>query len=173
MPKSLLTIEIDYSFQSEYGNSDRIRTDTRHIFFDNGKKKTIHIYLRGITYHDSLQIIDTKKNIECGVEIIYYVMTWGGIVTKYLNPYLKRLQVFFNLTVEIIFFDLRRVLESRLNAEESSERASIDAIHDCEIYPQSVFVFLIHANGKKGSKKKTNTKLLKLKMLKKESKPKY
>ncbi|TBU10164.1 hypothetical protein CWI38_1974p0020, partial [Hamiltosporidium tvaerminnensis] len=67
---------------------------------------------------------------KCSVEIIPYVMTWDGIVTKYHKAHLKRLEIPMNVeayiqsivlkkTVETISFDRRRGLESGLNAEES------------------------------------------------------
>ncbi|TBU06805.1 hypothetical protein CWI39_0421p0020 [Hamiltosporidium magnivora] len=59
---------------------------------------------------------------KCSVEIIPYVMTWDGIVTKYLKSHLKRLEIPMNVeayiqsivlkkTVETISFDLRRGLD--------------------------------------------------------------
>ncbi|TBU09061.1 hypothetical protein CWI36_0067p0010, partial [Hamiltosporidium magnivora] len=101
---------------------------------------------------DSLQIVETEKLrkydllanelgliYRCSVEIIPYVMTWDGIVTKYHKSHLKRLEIPMNVeayiqsivlkkTVETISFDRRRGLESGLNAEESWERASMGVI---------------------------------------------
>ncbi|TBU11780.1 hypothetical protein CWI38_1041p0030 [Hamiltosporidium tvaerminnensis] len=57
---------------------------------------------------------------KCSVEIIPYVMTWDGIVTKYHKTYVKRLQIPMN-TVETISFNRRRGLESKPNAKESWE----------------------------------------------------
>ncbi|TBT96651.1 hypothetical protein CWI36_3479p0010, partial [Hamiltosporidium magnivora] len=59
---------------------------------------------------------------KCGVEIIPYVMTWDGIVTKYHKSHLKRLEIpmyveayiqsiVLKKTVETISFDRRRGLE--------------------------------------------------------------
>ncbi|TBU06461.1 subunit Rpn7 of 26S proteasome, partial [Hamiltosporidium magnivora] len=80
-------------------------------------------------------ILDKKKNkitlielgliYKCHVEIIPYVMTWDGIVTKYHKSHLKRLEIPMNVeayiqsivlkkTVETISFDRQRGLESGL-----------------------------------------------------------
>ncbi|TBU11534.1 hypothetical protein CWI38_1152p0010, partial [Hamiltosporidium tvaerminnensis] len=104
------------------------------------KKNKITLIEEGITSQDSLQI-DLLANelgliYRCSVEIIPYVMTWDGIVTKYHKSHLKRLEIPMNVeayiqsivlkkTVETISFDRRRGLESGLNAEESWERASM------------------------------------------------
>ncbi|TBT98097.1 hypothetical protein CWI37_1907p0010 [Hamiltosporidium tvaerminnensis] len=71
-------------------------------------------------------------------------MTWDGIVTKYHNSQLKKLEIPINIeeyiqsivpkkTVETISFDLRRGLESELNAEESAERGSMCVIMRAEM----------------------------------------
>ncbi|TBU12346.1 hypothetical protein CWI38_0795p0040, partial [Hamiltosporidium tvaerminnensis] len=113
------------------------------------KKNKITLIEVGITSQDSLQIVETEKLrkydllanelgliYKCSVEIIPYVMTWDGIVTKYHKSHLKRLKLPTNVeayiqsivlkkTVETISFDRRRGLESGVNAEESWERASM------------------------------------------------
>ncbi|TBU13299.1 hypothetical protein CWI38_0381p0040 [Hamiltosporidium tvaerminnensis] len=91
----------------------------------------------GITSQDSLQIVETKTLrkydflanelgliYKFSVEIISYVMTWDGIVTKYHKSHLKRLEIPMNvdayiqsilskqMTVESIFFDQLRGLSS-------------------------------------------------------------
>ncbi|KAK1350793.1 hypothetical protein LUQ84_000073 [Hamiltosporidium tvaerminnensis] len=74
-------------------------------------------------------------------------MTWDGIVTKYHKYHLKRLEIHMNCeayiqsivlkkTVETISFDRRRGLESRLNAEESWERASMGVIMRSEMHEE-------------------------------------
>ncbi|TBT99510.1 hypothetical protein CWI36_1951p0020, partial [Hamiltosporidium magnivora] len=119
------------------------------FILDKKKNKITHIKV-GITSQNSLQIVETEKLrkydllanefgliYKCGVEIIPYVMTWDGIVTKYHKSHLKRLEIPMNVeayiqsivlkkTVETISSDRRRGLESGLNAEESWERASMD-----------------------------------------------
>ncbi|TBU08220.1 hypothetical protein CWI39_0211p0080, partial [Hamiltosporidium magnivora] len=85
---------------------------------------------------------------KCSVEIIPYVMTWDGIVTKYHKSHLKILEIPMNVeayirsivlkkTVETISFDRRRGLESGLNAEENWERASIGVIMRAEMHEES------------------------------------
>ncbi|TBU03007.1 hypothetical protein CWI37_0374p0020, partial [Hamiltosporidium tvaerminnensis] len=114
----------------------------------------------GITSQDSLQIVETEKLrkydllanelgliYKCSVEIIPYVITWDGIVTKYHKTYLKRLQIPINVeayiqsivlkkTVEMISFDRRRGIESGPSAEESWERASLSVIIGAEMHKQ-------------------------------------
>ncbi|TBU02638.1 hypothetical protein CWI37_0440p0050, partial [Hamiltosporidium tvaerminnensis] len=116
----------------------------------------------GITSQDSLQIVETEKLrkydllanelgliYKCSVEIIPYVMTWDGIVTKYHKSHLKRLEIPMNVeayiqsivlkkTVETISFDRRRGLESGLNAEESWERASMGVIMRSEMHEEPI-----------------------------------
>ncbi|TBU10357.1 hypothetical protein CWI38_1825p0020, partial [Hamiltosporidium tvaerminnensis] len=86
---------------------------------------------------------------KCSVEIIPYVMTWDGIVTKYHKSHLKRLEIPMNVeayiqsivlkkTVETISFDRRRGLESGLNAEESWERASMGVIMRSEMHEEPI-----------------------------------
>ncbi|TBU07797.1 hypothetical protein CWI36_0225p0030 [Hamiltosporidium magnivora] len=106
----------------------------------------------GITSQDSLQIVETEKLrkydllanelgliYKCSVEIIPYVMTWDGIVTKYHKSHLKRLAISMNVeayiqsivlkkTVETISFNRRRGLESGLNAEESWDKKNTPLI---------------------------------------------
>ncbi|TBU11836.1 hypothetical protein CWI38_1019p0020, partial [Hamiltosporidium tvaerminnensis] len=126
-----------------------IRNNRPDIFILDKKKNKITLIEVGITSQDSLQIVETEKLrkydllgnelgliYRCSVEIIPYVMTWDGIVTKYHKSHLKRLEIPMNIevyiqsivlkmTVETISFDRRRGLESGLNAEESWERASM------------------------------------------------
>ncbi|TBU20598.1 hypothetical protein CWI38_0046p0010, partial [Hamiltosporidium tvaerminnensis] len=124
------------------------------------KKNKITLIEVGITSQDSLQIVETKTLrkydllanklgliYKCSVEIIPYVMTWDGIVTKYHKSHLKRLEIPMNVeayiqsivlkkTVETISFDRRRGLESGLNAEESWERASMGVIMRSEMHEE-------------------------------------
>ncbi|TBT99830.1 hypothetical protein CWI37_1201p0020, partial [Hamiltosporidium tvaerminnensis] len=114
------------------------------------------------TSQDSLQIVETEKLrkydllanelgliYKCSVEIIPYVMTWDGIVTKYHKSHLKRLEIPMNVeayiqsivlkkTVETISFDRRRGLESGLNAEENWERASMGVIMRSEMHEEPI-----------------------------------
>ncbi|KAK1347200.1 hypothetical protein CWI38_1349p0020 [Hamiltosporidium tvaerminnensis] len=116
----------------------------------------------GITSTDSLKIVETEKLrkydllanelgliYKCSVEIIPYVMTWDGIVTKYHKSHLKRLEIPMNVetyiqsivlkkTVETISLDRRRGLESGLNAEESWERASMGVIMRSEMHEEPI-----------------------------------
>ncbi|TBU05638.1 hypothetical protein CWI36_0061p0010 [Hamiltosporidium magnivora] len=86
----------------------RIQTDHR-IFILDKKKNKIALIEVGITSRDSLQIVETEKIrkydllanelgliYKCSVEIIPYVMTWDGIVTKYNKSKLKRLEISLN-----------------------------------------------------------------------------
>ncbi|TBU01288.1 hypothetical protein CWI37_0750p0010, partial [Hamiltosporidium tvaerminnensis] len=126
----------------------KIWNNRSDLFSLDKKKNTITLIEVGITSQDSLQIVETEKLrkydllanelgliYKCSVEIIPYVMTWDGIVTKYHKSHLKRLEIPMNVeayiqsivlkkTVETISFDRRRGLESGLNAEENWERAS-------------------------------------------------
>ncbi|TBU12923.1 hypothetical protein CWI38_0583p0010, partial [Hamiltosporidium tvaerminnensis] len=114
----------------------------------------------GITSQDSLQIVETEKLrkydllanelgliYRCSVEIIPYVMTWDGIVTKYYKSHLKRLEIPMNVEAyirsivlkkigETISFDRGRGLDSGLNAEESWERASMGVIMRSEMHEE-------------------------------------
>ncbi|TBU18638.1 hypothetical protein CWI38_0233p0030 [Hamiltosporidium tvaerminnensis] len=138
----------------------KIRNNRPNIFILDKKKNKITLIEVGITSQDSLQIVETEKLTkydllanELGliyrfsVEIIPYVMTWDGIVTKYHKSHLKRLEIPLNVeayiqsivlkkTVETISFDRRRGLESGLNAEESWERASMGVIMRAEMHEE-------------------------------------
>ncbi|TBU11133.1 hypothetical protein CWI38_1365p0020, partial [Hamiltosporidium tvaerminnensis] len=128
----------------------KIRNNRPDIFILDKKKNKITLIEVGITSQDSLQIVETEKLrkydllanelgliYKCSVEIIPYVMTWDGIVTKYHKSHLKRLEIPMN-TVETIYFDRRRGLESGLNAEESWERASSNVIMRSEMHEEPI-----------------------------------
>ncbi|TBT98969.1 hypothetical protein CWI39_2197p0030, partial [Hamiltosporidium magnivora] len=79
---------------------------TDPTYFLDMKKNNISVIEVGITSQDSLQIVETEKLrkydllanelgliYRCCVEIIPYVMTWDGIVTKYHKSHLKRLEI--------------------------------------------------------------------------------
>ncbi|TBU20067.1 hypothetical protein CWI38_0138p0040 [Hamiltosporidium tvaerminnensis] len=87
-----------------------------------------------ITSQDSFQIVKTEKLrkydlltnelgliYKCSVEIIPYVMTWYGIVTKYHKSHIKRLEIPMKKTVETISFDRRRGLEASMGVIMRSE----------------------------------------------------
>ncbi|KAK1347702.1 hypothetical protein LUQ84_002966 [Hamiltosporidium tvaerminnensis] len=132
----------------------RIKTDVkirknRPDIFILDKKNKITLIEEGITSQDSLQIAEIEKPkkydllayglgsiYKCRADIIYYVMTCNRIVTKYNKSHLKRLEIPHNLeaciqsigtekTVETIFIERRRGLESEPNAEKGWERASL------------------------------------------------
>ncbi|TBT97265.1 hypothetical protein CWI39_3063p0010, partial [Hamiltosporidium magnivora] len=114
----------------------KIRCNRPDIFILDKIQNKITLIEVGITSQDSLQIVETEKLrkydllanelgliFKCSVEIIPYVMTWDGIVTKYHKTYVKRLQIPMNVeayiqsivlkkTVETISFDRRRGLEA-------------------------------------------------------------
>ncbi|KAK1348626.1 hypothetical protein LUQ84_002232 [Hamiltosporidium tvaerminnensis] len=91
-------------------------------------------------------------------------MTWDGIVTKYHKSHLKRLEIpmnveayiqsiLFKKTVKTISFDRRRELESRLNAEESWERASVDVIMRAEMHEEPTLFLKEEKREEDGAKK--------------------
>ncbi|TBU00845.1 hypothetical protein CWI36_1515p0010, partial [Hamiltosporidium magnivora] len=114
----------------------KIRNNRPDIFILDKKKNKITFIEVGITSQDSLQKVETEKLrkydllandlgliYKCNVEIIPYVMTWDGIVTKYHKSHLKRLEIPMNVAayiqsivlkkiVETTSFDRRRGLES-------------------------------------------------------------
>ncbi|TBU06482.1 hypothetical protein CWI36_0442p0020, partial [Hamiltosporidium magnivora] len=88
----------------------KIRNNRPDIFILDKKKNKITLIEVGITSQDSLQIVETEKLrkydllanelgliYKCSVEIIPYVMTWDGIVTKYHNSQLKKLEIPMNM----------------------------------------------------------------------------
>ncbi|TBU11109.1 hypothetical protein CWI38_1381p0030, partial [Hamiltosporidium tvaerminnensis] len=149
-------IRVDTRIKTDF----KIRNNRPDIFILDKKKNKITLIEVGITSQDSLQIVETEKLrkydllanelgliYKCSVEIIPYVMTWDGIVTKYHKSHLKRLEIPMNVeayiqsivlkkTVETISFDRRRGLESGLNAEESWERASMGFIMRAEMHKE-------------------------------------
>ncbi|TBU20062.1 hypothetical protein CWI38_0139p0050 [Hamiltosporidium tvaerminnensis] len=81
-------------------NDVKIRNNRPDIFILDKKKNKITLIEVGITFQDLLQIVETEKLrkydllanelgliYKCSVEIIPYVMTWDGIVTKYYKTY--------------------------------------------------------------------------------------
>ncbi|TBU20284.1 hypothetical protein CWI38_0097p0070, partial [Hamiltosporidium tvaerminnensis] len=92
----------------------KIRNNRPEIFILDKKKNKITLIEVGITSQDSLQIVETEKLrkydllanelgliYKCSVEIIPYVMTWDGIVTKYHKSHLKRLEIPMNVEAYI------------------------------------------------------------------------
>ncbi|TBU11212.1 hypothetical protein CWI38_1319p0010 [Hamiltosporidium tvaerminnensis] len=138
----------------------KIRNNRPDIFILDKKKNKITLIEVGITSQDSLQIVETEKLrkydlldnevgliYKCSVEIIPYVMTWDGIVTKYHKSHLKSREIpmivqagiqfiVLKKPVETISFDRRRGLESGLNVEESWERASMGVIMRAEMHEE-------------------------------------
>ncbi|TBU17646.1 hypothetical protein CWI38_0275p0020 [Hamiltosporidium tvaerminnensis] len=121
-----------YNFKS----SKRIRNQSVQEILDNEYaelrvdtriKTDIILIELGITSQYSLQIVETEKlrKYDLLANELGLIYKCNGIVTKYHKSHLKRLEIPMNKTVEIISFDRRRGLESRLNAEESYERASM------------------------------------------------
>ncbi|TBU13695.1 hypothetical protein CWI38_0359p0020 [Hamiltosporidium tvaerminnensis] len=119
----------------------KIRNNRPDIFILDKKKNKITL----IEY--DLLANELGLIYKCSVEIIPYVMTWDGIVTKYHKSHIKRLEIPLNVeayiqsialkkTVETISFDRRRGLESGLNAEESWERASMGVILRAEMHEE-------------------------------------
>ncbi|TBU13006.1 hypothetical protein CWI38_0561p0040 [Hamiltosporidium tvaerminnensis] len=156
--RSDLVQEIIDNEYAEIRVDTRIKTDVKirnnrpDICILDKKKNKITLIEVGITSQDSLQIYDLLANelgliYKCSVEIIPYVMTWDGIVTKYHKSHLKRLEIPMNVeayiqsivlkkTVETISFDRRRGLELGLNAEEIWERASMGVIMGAEMHEE-------------------------------------
>ncbi|TBU12866.1 hypothetical protein CWI38_0601p0040 [Hamiltosporidium tvaerminnensis] len=132
----------------------KIRCNRPDIFILDKRQNRITLIEVGITSQDFLQIVETEKLrkydllanelglvYKCSVEIIPYVMTWDGIVTKYHKTYVKRLQIPMNVeayiqsivlkkTVETISFDRRRGLDM--------ERASLSVILEAEMHKQPI-----------------------------------
>ncbi|TBT98863.1 hypothetical protein CWI36_2195p0010, partial [Hamiltosporidium magnivora] len=92
----------------------KIRCNRPDIFILDKRQNRITLIEVGITSQDSLQIVETEKLrkydllenelgliYKCNVEIIPYVMTWDGIVTKYHKTYVKRLQIPMNVEAYI------------------------------------------------------------------------
>ncbi|TBU11584.1 hypothetical protein CWI38_1129p0030, partial [Hamiltosporidium tvaerminnensis] len=92
----------------------KIRNNRPDIFILDKKKNKITLIEVGITSQDSLQIVETENLrkydllanelgliYRCSVEIIPYVMTWDGIVTKYHKSHLKRLEIPMNVEAYI------------------------------------------------------------------------
>ncbi|TBU12460.1 hypothetical protein CWI38_0748p0020 [Hamiltosporidium tvaerminnensis] len=155
-------IRVDTRIKTDF----KIRNNRPDIFVLDKRRNKITLIEVGITSQYSLQIVETEKLrkydllanelgliYKCSVEIIPYVITWDGIVTKYHKTYLKRLQIPINVeayiqsivlkkTVETISFDRRRGLESGLNADESWER------------------LLMGEDGLKTEKKENNTPII-------------
>ncbi|TBT98139.1 hypothetical protein CWI37_1888p0020, partial [Hamiltosporidium tvaerminnensis] len=159
----------------------KIRCNRPDIFILDKRQNRITLIEVGITSQDSLQIVETEKLrkydllanelgliYKCNVEIIPYVMTWDGIVTKYHKTYVKRLQIPMNVeayiqsivlkkTVKTISFDRRRGLESGPNAEESWERALLSVILGAEMHKQPIPP-LKQVDNKEDDVKTENTK---------------
>ncbi|TBU15418.1 putative Dcp1-like decapping protein, partial [Hamiltosporidium tvaerminnensis] len=104
-------------------NDVKIRNNRPDIFILDKKKNKITLIKVGITSQDSLQIVETEKLrkydllanelgliYKCSVEIIPYVMTWDGIVTKYHKSYLKRLEIPMNVEAYIQSIVLKKTV---------------------------------------------------------------
>ncbi|TBU03623.1 hypothetical protein CWI36_0894p0040, partial [Hamiltosporidium magnivora] len=130
----------------------KIRCNRPDIYILDKRQNRITLIEVGITSQDSLQIVETEKLrkydllanelgfiYKCSVEIIPYVITWNGIVTKYHKAYVKRLQIPMNLeayiqsiedgvekqstknTLPLILDGITTVKEPMININEYSE----------------------------------------------------
>ncbi|TBU07484.1 hypothetical protein CWI36_0268p0060 [Hamiltosporidium magnivora] len=103
-----------------------------HFILDKRKKKMTLIEV-GIAFWNSLQIVEIERLrkydllanelsliYKCSVEIIPYMMTLGGLVTKYHKTYAKGVQIPRNVEAYIQSIP-------GLNAEKSWKRASFNA----------------------------------------------
>ncbi|TBU20184.1 hypothetical protein CWI38_0117p0010, partial [Hamiltosporidium tvaerminnensis] len=106
-----------YKFKS----SKRIRSHSVQEILDN-EYTEIRVDIRIKTDYDLLAN-DLGLIYKCSVEIISYMMTWDGIVTKYHKSHPKRLEIPMNVEAYIQSIVLKKT--SALNAEESWERASM------------------------------------------------
>ncbi|TBU06589.1 hypothetical protein CWI39_0461p0010, partial [Hamiltosporidium magnivora] len=150
-------IRVDTRIKTDF----KIRNNRPDLFILDKKKNKITLIEVGITFQDSLQIVETEKlrkydPLANELGLIYKCS--DGIVKKYHKSYLKRLEIPMNeetyiqsivlkKTLETICFDRRKGLESGLNAEESWDRASMGVIMRAEI----------DENGDKTENKKNNT----------------
>ncbi|TBU20668.1 hypothetical protein CWI38_0037p0020 [Hamiltosporidium tvaerminnensis] len=86
--------------------------------------------------HNRITLIELRKYdllanelgfvYKCSVEIIPYVMTWDGIVTKYYKTYVRRLQIPMNVEAYIQFIVLKKT------------RASLSVILRAEMHKQPI-----------------------------------
>ncbi|KAF7682525.1 hypothetical protein TCON_2250 [Astathelohania contejeani] len=90
-----------------------------------------------ITSQDILQIVEAEKKrkyellanelgllYKAKTKIILYVMTWGGVVTKYHRNYLKELNITPTIEAYIQSTVLKKMLETiHLSTEEASRIA--------------------------------------------------
>ncbi|TBT98909.1 hypothetical protein CWI37_1545p0010 [Hamiltosporidium tvaerminnensis] len=95
------------------------------IYIFDKRQNNITLIDVGITPQDSLQIVKTEKPrkydllengkgliYKCSVEIIPYLMTWDGIVTKYHKHMLKESQIPINLETYILSIPLEKRVET-------------------------------------------------------------
>ncbi|TBU20463.1 reverse transcriptase [Hamiltosporidium tvaerminnensis] len=107
--KRIRSHSVQEILDNEIKTDVKIRNNRPDIFLLYKKKNKITLIEVGITSQDSLQIVETEKLrkydllanelclfYKCSVDIIPYVMTWDGIVTKYPKKYVKRLQIPMN-----------------------------------------------------------------------------
>ncbi|TBU12563.1 hypothetical protein CWI38_0710p0030 [Hamiltosporidium tvaerminnensis] len=101
----------------------KIRNNRPDIFVLDKRRNKITLIEVGITSQDSLQIVETEKLrkydllanelgliYKCSVEIIPYVITWDGIVTKYHKSHLKRLEIPMNVEAYIQSIVLKKTV---------------------------------------------------------------
>ncbi|KAF7684050.1 hypothetical protein TCON_0760 [Astathelohania contejeani] len=109
----------------------RIRTDILiknnrpDIFIYDKKENEIILVEVGITSQDNLQIVETEKKrkynfltnelgllYKAKTKIIFYVMTWDGVVTKHHRNYLKKLNIISTIEAYIQSTVLKKTLET-------------------------------------------------------------
>ncbi|TBU20095.1 hypothetical protein CWI38_0134p0100, partial [Hamiltosporidium tvaerminnensis] len=128
---------------------EMIRCNRPDIFILDMRQKRITLIEVGITSQDSLQIVETEKLrkydllanelgliYKCSVEIIPYVMTWDGIVTKYHKTYVKRLQIPMNVEAYIQSIVLKKTVETISFDRRIGHDASLSAILGAEMLTQ-------------------------------------
>ncbi|TBU05897.1 hypothetical protein CWI36_0556p0010 [Hamiltosporidium magnivora] len=124
--KSHLVQEILDNGFTEIRVDTRIKTHVKirisdPIYILNEKKNKITLIEVGIISQEKYALLanDLGLIFKCGVEIIPYEMTWDGIVTKYHNSHLKRLEIPMDL--ETYIYSIRASMGVIMRSEMHEE----------------------------------------------------
>ncbi|TBU07250.1 hypothetical protein CWI39_0345p0010 [Hamiltosporidium magnivora] len=140
--------EILYNEYAEIRVDTRIKTDVNircnrpDIFVSDKRKNKIPLIEVGITSpkihfkHELAGLI-----YKCSVEIISYGITWDGIITKYHNMYVKRLQIPKNRALlTVILGAVRHKQPTPSLKEKKNKRDVVKQINTENIIP---FVWMV------------------------------
>ncbi|KAL6122465.1 hypothetical protein NUSPORA_00448 [Nucleospora cyclopteri] len=106
--------DVEIRVENRIKTNGEIQCNKPDLFIHDKRKNLITLIEVGITSQDNLQTVETEKLrmydildnelrsiYKCKVEIIPFVLTWDGVITKYHSMYVKKLRKYDFLANEL------------------------------------------------------------------------